>query len=667
MARSPARIGFSPSRAPPTKNPPLPSHTQRHTIRDLTTGRVYLIEGGDLPPHEDGAEAEEEEQPGSSARPCARSPRVTEVGGAGRAADLTLAEFDRVLGLHTAFEAALRDRAGGGVTPPPGESPLSAEAAAAAATTTKPTSSPLAARARAWASRAFGGVGGARSGRPRSRSPPPRRRSSDGSHSSASSASWPAAAGPPPPPPGAPGCHVRVSVQRKAHCDLPGLTLVQTLPAHSGAVWAASFSPCGAYLATAGQDAVVRVWDVDLSRGEGDGVAEAAADATSPVSPSAVAPPPPLLRPRPARSYAGHTQDVLDVAWSASLFLLSASMDKSVRLWHATVPACLRVFRHNDFVTSLSWCPTDDRYFASGSIDGKARVWCIPDGRVAAAADVREMVTAAAFSTDGAALGVGTMRGRVRLFNVGPGLDLEPEACIDVRNARGADARGRKVTCVAWAPTPAGAARRMLASSNDSRVRLFDGLTCVAKFKGHANRHAQLRAAFDGGGSRVVSGSDDGRVVVWTLPPSLAPAAVDAAAASGATSPPPAAHAPGRRDKCASCDAFVADGGVVTVALFGPAAAARAADPAPSPPPPPPSGSLAASLAKGGFAADALARLAGRAAWTRDAAASALAAGEAAMAAAAAPGRKGTLLVVAGGGGGCAGVRKPGATGVGLS
>ena len=626
---------------------PFP-HPQRHTIRDLTTGRVYLIEGGDLPPEEGGAE-EEEQQPGSSARPRARSPRVTEVGGAGRAADLTLVEFDRVLGLHTAFEAALRDRAGGGVTPPPGDSPLSVDAAAAAATAAKPSASPLAARARAWASRAFGGVGVARSsGRPRSRSPPPRRRSSDGSPSSASSASWPAAAGPPPPPPGAPGCHVRVSVQRKAHCDLPGLTLVQTLPAHSSAVWAAAFSPCGAYLATAGQDAVVRVWEVDLSRGEGEGAVAEAGAADAPASP---APPPPLLRPRPARSYAGHTQDVLDVAWSASLFLLSASMDKSVRLWHATVAACLRVFRHNDFVTSLSWCPTDDRYFASGSIDGKARVWCIPDGRVAAAADVREMVTAAAFSSDGAALGVGTMRGRVRLFNVGPGLDLEPEACIDVRNARGADARGRKVTCVAWAPTPGGGGRRMLASSNDSRVRLFDGLTCVAKLKGHANRHAQLRAAFDGGGSRVVSGSDDGRVVVWTLPPSLAPAAVDAAAtaATGATSPP--AHAPGRRDKCASCDSFVADGGVVTVALFGPAAAARAADPAPSPPPPPPSGSLAASLAKGGFAADALARLGGRAAWTRDAAASALAAGEAAMAAAAAPGRKGTLLVVAGGGG----------------
>jgi WD40 repeat protein len=52
-----------------------------------------------------------------------------------------------------------------------------------------------------------------------------------------------------------------------------------------------------------------------------------------------------VLRPRPHRSYAGHEADVLDVAWSRSQFLLSASMDKTVRLWHISMDDCLRVFR----------------------------------------------------------------------------------------------------------------------------------------------------------------------------------------------------------------------------------------------------------------------------------------------------------------------------------
>ena len=54
---------------------------------------------------------------------------------------------------------------------------------------------------------------------------------------------------------------------------------------------------------------------------------------------------PAVLRPAPHRSYAGHEADVLDVAWSRSQFLLSASMDKTVRLWHISMDDCLRVFR----------------------------------------------------------------------------------------------------------------------------------------------------------------------------------------------------------------------------------------------------------------------------------------------------------------------------------
>ena len=42
---------------------------------------------------------------------------------------------------------------------------------------------------------------------------------------------------------------------------------------------------------------------------------------------------------------AGHSADVLDLAWSKSQFLLTASMDKTVRLWHISMDDCLRVFK----------------------------------------------------------------------------------------------------------------------------------------------------------------------------------------------------------------------------------------------------------------------------------------------------------------------------------
>ena len=42
----------------------------------------------------------------------------------------------------------------------------------------------------------------------------------------------------------------------------------------------------------------------------------------------------PIVYPVPYRTYAGHKADVIDLAWSKANFLLSASIDKTVRLWY---------------------------------------------------------------------------------------------------------------------------------------------------------------------------------------------------------------------------------------------------------------------------------------------------------------------------------------------
>ncbi|WZZ28991.1 hypothetical protein YC2023_012392 [Brassica napus] len=45
----------------------------------------------------------------------------------------------------------------------------------------------------------------------------------------------------------------------------------------------------------------------------------------------------------------GHTGDVLDLAWSDSNLLLSASKDKTVRLWRVGCDECLHIFHHNNY------------------------------------------------------------------------------------------------------------------------------------------------------------------------------------------------------------------------------------------------------------------------------------------------------------------------------
>lgn len=86
--------------------------------------------------------------------------------------------------------------------------------------------------------------------------------------------------------------------------------------------------------------------------------------------------------PKPFCTYTGHTSDLLDVSWSKNYFILSSSMDKTVRLWHISRKECLCCFQHIDFVTAIVFHPRDDRYFLSGSLDGKLRLWNIPDKKV---------------------------------------------------------------------------------------------------------------------------------------------------------------------------------------------------------------------------------------------------------------------------------------------
>ena len=89
-----------------------------------------------------------------------------------------------------------------------------------------------------------------------------------------------------------------------------------------------------------------------------------------------------IFMPKPFCTYSGHTSDLLDISWSKNYFVLSSSMDKTVRLWHISRRECLCCFQHIDFVTSIVFHPRDDRYFLSGSLDGKIRLWNIPDKKV---------------------------------------------------------------------------------------------------------------------------------------------------------------------------------------------------------------------------------------------------------------------------------------------
>jgi hypothetical protein len=84
-----------------------------------------------------------------------------------------------------------------------------------------------------------------------------------------------------------------------------------------------------------------------------------------------------IICPDAYRVFEGHTADITDVAWSPTHFLLSASVDKTVRLWHVAKSEKLQVIRHEDIVTSVDFHPTNEQYFVTGCFDKKLRLWDI--------------------------------------------------------------------------------------------------------------------------------------------------------------------------------------------------------------------------------------------------------------------------------------------------
>jgi WD40 repeat protein len=243
----------------------------------------------------------------------------------------------------------------------------------------------------------------------------------------------------------------------------------------SQATWSLKFSTDGTYLASAGQDGVIRIWQVISgseereetvkameaedpvvnAEGGSSGISIPAAvsfadglHAASPVplskqdkrnskisimststqGHSVIAGSPagngkkgnavtgvpvraPVFGHKPLHEWKGHTSDVLDLSWSKNNFLISSSMDKTVRLWHVSRKECLCAFQHPDFVTSIAFHPKDDRYFLSGSLDAKLRLWSIPDKKVHCWTQLPELITSVAFTSDGKIACAGTFVG----------------------------------------------------------------------------------------------------------------------------------------------------------------------------------------------------------------------------------------------------------------
>ncbi len=254
--------------------------------------------------------------------------------------------------------------------------------------------------------------------------------------------------------------------------------LTKTLPdAHVGHACSVAFHPDGKHLASAGQDKQVKVWDWTT----GEKVFDAPCDAGSGFG----------------TAYA--------VAFSPDGRQLAAGSDGEVTVWDWRNRQVEHTFAgHQKHRITLAFS-RDGRRLASGSWAGSVKLWDVAGGEpLCTFPETRYPVTALAFDKDGGRLAAASFNRRVDVWDTTTGrLDYPlPHP-------------GGAVLGVAFSPD----GRRLASAGEDRTVRVWDATTGreVLSLRGHRGWCGCL--AFSPDGHRLASAGEDKTIRIWDATP----------------------------------------------------------------------------------------------------------------------------------------------------
>lgn len=293
-------------------------------------------------------------------------------------------------------------------------------------------------------------------------------------------------------------------------------------------VYILEFSKDGRYLAAGGRDGLIRIWEVissPLSRLKLDSDFSSQFSTSRRIYRAA-----PVFHNKPVRIFQAHSKAIMALDWSKNNFLISGSVDKTIKIWHVDKPSSLSTFESLDIVTSLKFYPTDDRFFVSGSLDNEVKFWSILEGKTAFSRNLEEdmLITTISLTPDGKYCIVGGFNGTVvalktkgltleKRFKVKPNKSLKSPLHLDNIKITGIkvfespgdlvyDAEG-DISLDNWG---------LLVTTNASTISLVNSKArSVTRLKGFSNGNSSISASIADDRKHVITGSENHCCYIW--------------------------------------------------------------------------------------------------------------------------------------------------------
>ncbi|KAH0796853.1 WD40 repeat-like protein [Histomonas meleagridis] len=253
---------------------------------------------------------------------------------------------------------------------------------------------------------------------------------------------------------------------------------------HEGAIWCLCSSPDGKYTSSAGEDKRIVIYEVSNNE--------------------------PYIK--AIHGYSGHSSDIVHLSWSDDNFLLSASLDSTVKLWHPTENSCLGTFQHDDAVTFVCFKPGDSSVFISCTFGMSAYIWDIKKNSIINTIHFNSPPTAAAFSPNGETVVVGCFNGFCYFYNQAD-VSYITQFIAGPRHKK--MRIGKKITSINFIDDD-----RLLIASNDSRIRLYsmENFSVICKYLGHYSDEAQLKLSISPDKQYMMATSEKGGAVfIWQI------------------------------------------------------------------------------------------------------------------------------------------------------